>query len=956
MNQTFLNKIYTCSILVTSSQAKVDFDNEMKTPSNAVPGIPDRVVTKDPNTPDDFKKITTYYLSGSEIRNLKLSLKVSAFQPFDPLEQTIYSSSDSGSYHIEYFDPFSNELITVQTESFQELDFWQGSTTKTSLNPGFRNKYLTTQSGNFTKALLMSPSPEFTYSGSGGEWTKSVYMGGESPDNINNSPYAIRTVSSSLQGEGVDFISMEGFYHLHSDFLDDHGNSRVQYINWYEHTGQPEKNVLNEFGNGPANGYHPQYLYQNNYEGQSKNHGTATVSIAAGRVAGWAPKAKIYNLNCTPNTTQNSGYGPGNYFDQFNFFEAMDLLKRFHLSKSIDPHTGYRRPTVCNWSKKAAGSYASSTGMRRVNWLPITESMRECAGPHSRSIDISYMNKNGDGLWIEYMGQYWAYILGAPIGNQYIQKYRDRSKYYVIGVPSTASLASRINYTDELSHVNYRNLYNNGDWMLKANLESDGYTLSLTSSFPTYSYMGRVPDMFVNSTNPSPPTPITESIQGGGVFVYTHARFDSASAPYGFEETSSGFPHTGSLAANVWVKQEYRDLGLGVSKINSIVVNGVERADTASNDNYLNSDVYFPIDLPVGIAGDRNTKHPRRSNNGWWNGKNLSLFRPNSPSHILRDFRQEVGEEALREVAEAGVIICMAGGNRGNVYTQATSSYGIDEPFFSEANYDERLANNYYLRSGSDYIGGEWEKSYYCQGFPGNGTILNANRGLDAWYAQQENLSNNGYWGSRSYLPVLTAGSPLGSNCGPHGDVYCPGQLMLMAVPNDYTPLKSKYNKLGLSRHAVPSASISASLAENKIYPMSSYGGTPQRYENISSDKYFVDYSGTSFAAPTLAGMTMLLVERYPWMKVNDVREYFQRNGHRIPETDQAGFYEPLFRGHIKMKDNGAVSASTLNTGNSASQIFVQGGGVIPWLPPMSNIPYEFSGSTRMDGINITFR
>lgn len=115
-----------------------------------------------------------------------------------------------------------------------------------------------------------------------------------------------------LDGTGVDVIIMDfSFFPSHLDFKTLDGNrSRFNAINWPEHLS-----ISNSFDYSSAW-----------YNDVSNSHGGRVGSIVAGRAYGWAKNSEIYYV-------RYSDYG-------------FDLCRLFHESKSIDPSTGYKRPTV----------------------------------------------------------------------------------------------------------------------------------------------------------------------------------------------------------------------------------------------------------------------------------------------------------------------------------------------------------------------------------------------------------------------------------------------------------------------------------------------------------------------------------------------------------------------------------------------------------------------------------
>ena len=144
------------------------------------------------------------------------------------------------------------------------------------------------------------------------------------------------SISVTSSGLNVDVVIVdEGHIDpLHPEFSvnsDGTGGSRVIQYNWFQHN--PE--VL-----GTAAG---------NYDYSSlANHSTHVSGTVAGNTQGWARGANIYNIS-------------------FNTTSVMDYVRAFHNSKSINPITGRKNPTIMNnsWgsSYSASDIYTYITGI-----------------------------------------------------------------------------------------------------------------------------------------------------------------------------------------------------------------------------------------------------------------------------------------------------------------------------------------------------------------------------------------------------------------------------------------------------------------------------------------------------------------------------------------------------------------------------------------------------------------
>lgn len=139
------------------------------------------------------------------------------------------------------------------------------------------------------------------------------------------------TINVTSSGKNVDVVIVDG--HLnpnHPEFAvnsDGTGGSRVIQYNWYQHTA--------ELGYG-SNGT---YVYPTgtNLENASDNHGMHVAGTVAGNTQGWARDANIYNLSPYSNN-------PNTLASSYEF----DYIRAWHNSKSVNPNTGIKNPTICN--------------------------------------------------------------------------------------------------------------------------------------------------------------------------------------------------------------------------------------------------------------------------------------------------------------------------------------------------------------------------------------------------------------------------------------------------------------------------------------------------------------------------------------------------------------------------------------------------------------------------------
>lgn len=192
-----------------------------------------------------------------------------------------------------------------------------------------------------------------------------------------NTPNQTGTVSISEEGRNVDIVIVDG--HIdpsHPEFAlnsDGTGGSRVVQLDWNTLTSQ-----ATTIDNDAASGLSGPYLYTPYTGGADEgdnNHGAHVAGTAAGNTYGWARKANIYNIS--PYGTNSNGLSE---------LVLMDYIRAFHNTKSINPATGKRNPTICNHSwGYSISSVLATNDVSSINFRGNT-----IAGPFTEAQLLSY--------------------------------------------------------------------------------------------------------------------------------------------------------------------------------------------------------------------------------------------------------------------------------------------------------------------------------------------------------------------------------------------------------------------------------------------------------------------------------------------------------------------------------------------------------------------------------------
>jgi len=161
--------------------------------------------------------------------------------------------------------------------------------------------------------------PRFSNNSTQNNWgllrhIESTNVWGSSTTDTRTSEY----YTGHLDGTGVDVVVHEGdsARPTHEQFYDANGTTRYNQLQWNTLPNMSGASTIN-------------------YSTAAGNHATHVLGTMGGLTVGWAPGAQLYSL-------------PISYIGSSLYW--FDAVKEFHLNKSVDPNTGYRRPTVMNMS------------------------------------------------------------------------------------------------------------------------------------------------------------------------------------------------------------------------------------------------------------------------------------------------------------------------------------------------------------------------------------------------------------------------------------------------------------------------------------------------------------------------------------------------------------------------------------------------------------------------------
>jgi hypothetical protein len=159
-------------------------------------------------------------------------------------------------------------------------------------------------------------------------------------------PAQTGTINLTQTGKNVDVVIVDGdgIVFNHPEYAvnaDGTGGSRAIQYNWAQHNPQVTGGAAGTYTYGTS------------------DHATHVAGTTAGNTQGWARKANIYNIFYYAGAVGNN-----------NFPFVMDYVREFHRTKSINPATGRKNPTITNnsWGMSIFGNEWSLSDITAVTY------------------------------------------------------------------------------------------------------------------------------------------------------------------------------------------------------------------------------------------------------------------------------------------------------------------------------------------------------------------------------------------------------------------------------------------------------------------------------------------------------------------------------------------------------------------------------------------------------------
>ena len=264
-----------------------------------------------------------------------------------------------------------------------------------------------TQYGVFTK----------TTSDSGNYQNWGLIRGLSTENNYGASSTTGLNFTYTLGGRGVDVVIQDSGIQIdHPEFEDANGNSRFVSVNWGTLHG----------------GFTQSANHDRDYDG----HGTHCAGIVAGKTFGWAKYARIHHQKIA------GLEGSGDSGTGINPTYAFDAIKLWHIAKSTDPNTGYKRPTIVNMSW---GYLTTYTSVSDINYRGTTYS--------GVDVDTTTERENNYGLIYALYNATPTYMTN----NRIVSVDTDIEELLDAGVHVCVAAGNRSHKIDEFGGTDYNN-------------------------------------------------------------------------------------------------------------------------------------------------------------------------------------------------------------------------------------------------------------------------------------------------------------------------------------------------------------------------------------------------------------------------------------------------------------------------------------------------------------------
>jgi len=267
-----------------------------------------------------------------------------------------------------------------------------------------------TQSGTFTKSSSDSADIQ--------NW--GLIRALSKTNNYGTSTTTSESYTYTLTGKGVDVITQDsGIQTDHPEFEDSDGNSRFESVDW------------GAFGAFTQNANHDR-----DFDG----HGTHCGGIAVGKTYGFAKNSKVLHQKISGlEGDTDSGTGISTSF-------AFDAIKGWHNAKSIDPLTGYKRPTVVNMSWGYLSTFTQAQ-ITNINYRGVDY--------NGTQIDSTSERENNYGLMYSFFNANPTYASN----NRIVSVDTDIEEMLEAGIHICVAAGNRSNKIDEVGGTDYNNNY-----------------------------------------------------------------------------------------------------------------------------------------------------------------------------------------------------------------------------------------------------------------------------------------------------------------------------------------------------------------------------------------------------------------------------------------------------------------------------------------------------------------